>query len=147
MVNKPMTPNSSLQWAQLQDAFAAGDVLAADLTTAAYSTDLHQPSHLAGQQRPARVVSFAAKPVASAPVMPANLAEHSVSIGLLFSNIERYNRGERGDVEQQLAQLVPVLAKIGWFDLFSPAEWVRGENAGRRLVGLFAGQYLAGPQK
>jgi hypothetical protein len=137
-----MTPTSSLQWAELQNAFAAGDAFA---------------TGAAGGDSPARCSAklFAShsQPTAAVADDPATagVADRLVSqgaiIAALLRNIERFNQGERGEVEQQLAQAVPMLAQIGLFELFSPGEWVRGENAGRRLVGLFAQQYLAGPQK
>jgi hypothetical protein len=141
-----MTPTSSLQWAQLQDAFAAGDVLASTDVCNMTTFDTLLPHSL---QRQAAVNQ---QVLAAGEVLPAvTLANGNVmqtgTVAAMLLNIERYNRGERGDVEQQLALAVPTLVKIGLFDLFSPAEWTRTDNAGRRLVGLFAEQYLAGPQK
>ena len=133
-----MTPTSSLQWAQLQDAFAAGDLLAA--------------GDGLGRRSAQRLVSYSQQTAACADdLASAGVADSCVSQGnpvaALLRNIERFNQGERGLVEQQLAEAVPLLVQTGLFELFSPTEWVRGDNAGRRLVGLFAQQYLAGPQK
>jgi hypothetical protein len=60
------------------------------------------------------------------------------TVATMLLNIERYNRGERGEVEQQLELAVPTLFKIGLFDLFSPNEWCVGDNAGRAFVGRLA---------
>jgi hypothetical protein len=35
------------------------------------------------------------------------------------------------------------LIKVGLFDLFSPDEWISGDNLGRRFVGEKAKQFLA----
>lgn len=152
-----MTPTSSLQWAQLQDAFAAGDVLAGDVLAVDKMSCAVSASHTTplDTQLPHSLQGLAAvnqQVLAAGEVLPAvTLANGEVvqsgTVASMLLNIERYNQGERGDVEQQLALAIPTLVKIGLFDLFSPAEWIRTDNAGRRLVGLFAEQYLAGPQK
>lgn len=156
-----MTPTSSLQWAQLQDAFAAGDVLAGEVL-AVDKTGCHVPASTEATvttrldaKRALSLQGLAAvnqQVLAVGEVLPAVTQANgevvqSGTVAAMLLNIERYNQGERGDVEQQLALAIPTLVKIGLFDLFSPAEWIRTDNAGRRLVGLFAEQYLAGPQK
>ncbi|MBA8734534.1 DUF7709 family protein [Chromobacterium violaceum] len=67
------------------------------------------------------------------------------TVATMLVNIAAYNRGERGEVENQLELAVPTLFKVGLFDLFPPEEWTRGDNPGRKLVGELAGRWLAGP--
>ena len=64
------------------------------------------------------------------------------TVATMLRNIELYNAGERGDIEQQLEAAIPTVAKVGLFDLFPPAEWMAGDNQGRRLVGALAAKYL-----
>lgn len=152
-----MTPTSSLQWAQLQDAFAAGDVLAAALTVEKSLDEMPVNAMPVGNidvlatQVPHSVQGLTADNQLTLSEPARTRCHDSVMqadpLAVLLLNIERYNLGERGDVEQQLALAVPTLVKIGLFNVFSPSEWIRTDNAGRRLVGLFAEQYLAGPQK
>lgn len=121
-----MTPTSSLQWTQMQEAFAAGDVLANNYKFAFAAAKVEPTNQQATAMQPQ---------IQAQPLM------------VLLDAFDRYNSGERGLVELQLAEMVPVLVQIGLFNLFSPAEWMSSDNAARRLVGLFAKQYLAGPQK
>ena len=67
------------------------------------------------------------------------------TVATMLYNVALYNGGARGQVERELELAVPTLVKVGLFDLFSPAEWVAGDNAGRRFVGQKAQQYLAQP--
>ncbi|WP_137936201.1 hypothetical protein [Chitinivorax sp. B] len=64
------------------------------------------------------------------------------TVAAMLVNVARYNTGERGQMEEALALSVPTLIKVGLFDLFSPAEWQAGNNAGRRLVGQLGEAYL-----
>ena len=64
------------------------------------------------------------------------------TVAAMLCNIAAYNAGARGDVEHELALAVPTLFKVGLFDLFSPEEWMGGNNPGRRLVGEMAQRYL-----
>lgn len=64
------------------------------------------------------------------------------TVATMLHNIELYNSGERGRVEEELRLAIPTLIKIGLFDLFDPSEWVAGNNAGRRFVGEEALHYL-----
>lgn len=59
----------------------------------------------------------------------------------MLYNIQRYNAGERGEVEQELILAIPTLFKVGLFDLFSAKEWINGENQGRKFVGEQAKEY------
>jgi len=65
------------------------------------------------------------------------------TVATMLRNIELYNAGERGDIEEQLEAAIPTVAKVGLFDLFSPDEWIAGSNEGRRLVGTMAARFLA----
>ena len=64
------------------------------------------------------------------------------TVATMLHNIELYNSGERGPVEEELRLAVPTVVKVGLFDLFSPEEWIDGANAGRRFVGEIALEYL-----
>lgn len=65
------------------------------------------------------------------------------TVATMLRNIELYNAGERGEVEQQLEAAIPTVAKVGLFELFPPEDWIAGDNQGRRLVGILAAKYLA----
>ena len=65
------------------------------------------------------------------------------TVATMLVNIDRYNNGERGAVEEELTLAIPTLIKIGLFDLFSPDEWLQGDNPGRRLLGGKAKAWLA----
>lgn len=57
------------------------------------------------------------------------------TVAAMLHNISLYNRGARGAVEEELRLSIPTLFKVGLFDLFSPNEWVQGNNPGRKFVG------------
>jgi len=59
-----------------------------------------------------------------------------------FANIEAYNQGQRGVVEDDLRGAVPFLAKAGLFKLFPPDEWKSSTNEGRNFVGTLAQEYF-----
>ncbi|MPW43586.1 DUF7709 family protein [Acinetobacter guerrae] len=63
------------------------------------------------------------------------------TVATMLYNIQRYNDGERGRIEQELILAIPTLFKVGLFDLFSIEEWVNGENLGRKFVGEQARKY------
>ena len=65
------------------------------------------------------------------------------TVATMLRNVELYNSGERGSVEEELEAAVPTLIKVGLFDLFSLDEWISGENPGRSFVGRCAKKYLA----
>lgn len=60
------------------------------------------------------------------------------TVATMLHNVALYNAGVRGEVERELELSVPTLITIGLFELFSPEEWVSGENSGRRFVGEIA---------
>jgi hypothetical protein len=61
----------------------------------------------------------------------------------MLHNISLYNKGERGQVEEELRLAIPTLFKVGLFDLFDPKEWVQGNNPGRKFVGEEALKYIS----
>ncbi|RKG33828.1 hypothetical protein D7V21_07935 [Acinetobacter guerrae] len=63
------------------------------------------------------------------------------TVATMLYNIQRYNDGERGRIEQELILAIPTLFKVGLFDLFSIEEWIKGENPGRKFVGEQARKY------
>ena len=65
----------------------------------------------------------------------------------VITNIDRYNRGERGEIEQELALAIPTLLKAGLFDVFPPEDWITGNNEGRAFVGRQARTYIDSLQK
>lgn len=65
------------------------------------------------------------------------------TVATMLHNVARYNRGERGEVENELALSVPTLIKVGLFDLFPAEDWIAGTNPGRRFVGIAAQKLLA----
>lgn len=64
------------------------------------------------------------------------------TVATMLHNINLYNSGLRGEIEQELILAIPTLVKVGLFDLFSPDEWILGNNAGRKFVGEKAKAYL-----
>ena len=66
----------------------------------------------------------------------------SGTVATMLYNINLYNAGERELVEKELALAVPMLVKVGLFDLFSIEDWIAGTNPGRHFVGECARNYL-----
>lgn len=64
------------------------------------------------------------------------------TVATMLANIQRYNNGERGEVEAELKLAIPTLLKVGLFDLFTVEEWIQGDNPGRRYLGLQTNLYL-----
>lgn len=64
------------------------------------------------------------------------------TVATMLHNINLYNAGVRGTVEDELILAVPTLFKVGMFDLFSVEEWIYGSNAGRKFVGEKAKEFL-----
>jgi hypothetical protein len=69
------------------------------------------------------------------------------TVATMLHNVSLYNAGSRGAVEQELEMAVPTLFRVGLFQLFSPQEWINGDNPGRRFVGLKAKEYLRARSK
>ncbi|MBC9229747.1 hypothetical protein HI850_010440 [bacterium SPL81] len=64
------------------------------------------------------------------------------TVATMLHNIDLYNAGVRGSVENELSVAIPTLFKVGLFDLFSVEEWINGNNAGRKFVGEKAKEFL-----
>ncbi|ADQ85402.1 hypothetical protein [Methylovorus sp. MP688] len=64
------------------------------------------------------------------------------TVATMLHNVSLYNAGARGEVERELELAIPTLIKVGLFELFPPAEWMAGNNQGRRFVGERAKEYL-----
>ncbi|WP_111855073.1 DUF7709 family protein [Acinetobacter oleivorans] len=64
------------------------------------------------------------------------------TVATMLHNIELYNAGQRGQIEEELKIAIPTLVKVGLFDLFEVDEWIKGRNAGRTFVGMHAKSYL-----
>lgn len=75
---------------------------------------------------------------------------HKVQAGIIaatMANIDAYNQGQRGLVEEDLRSAIPFLAKVGLFKLFTPGEWKSNTNAGRSFVGILAQEYFDSLEK
>ncbi|RDM07658.1 hypothetical protein, partial [Acinetobacter baumannii] len=46
------------------------------------------------------------------------------TVATMLHNIELYNAGERGQIEEELKIAIPTLIKVGLFDLFEVDEWI-----------------------
>lgn len=65
------------------------------------------------------------------------------TVATMLHNIELYNAGQRGQIEEELKIAIPTLIKVGLFDLFEVEEWIKERtNAGRTFVGMHAKAYL-----
>ena len=102
-----MTPTSSLQWAQLQDAFAAGDVLAAALTVEKSLDEMPVNAmpvdniDVLATQVPHSVHGLTADNQLTLSEPARTRCHDSVMqadpLAVLLLSIERYNLGERGE--------------------------------------------------
>ncbi|KAI1093111.1 hypothetical protein F5B19DRAFT_174507 [Rostrohypoxylon terebratum] len=70
------------------------------------------------------------------------------TVGALLINIRTYNEAHKAGDKEKLALLeepmravLPLLDKVGMFGLFTPEEWVQGDNEGRKIVGKLYQQY------
>lgn len=87
------------------------------------------------------------KIVSEGEVLPAvRLKDGSVvqtgTVAAMLHNITLYNAGKKEQVKEELLLAIPTLFKVGLFDLFSPEEWIAGNNEGRTFVGEAAKHYL-----
>ncbi|CAG9946895.1 unnamed protein product [Clonostachys rosea f. rosea IK726] len=64
------------------------------------------------------------------------------TVGALLVNIKGYNQAHATQDTTSMAQLepamkaaIPLLSKVGMFELFSAEEWIQGDNEGRKFVG------------
>lgn len=63
------------------------------------------------------------------------------TIGALIVNIKAYDAGDehqRTALEPAIKAAIPVLRKVGMFDIFPEDDWIKGKSAGRALVGRLA---------
>lgn len=54
---------------------------------------------------------------------------------------------DRKEIEDDFEARMSTLFNVGLFDLFTPEEWMKGDNAGRTLVGKLAQKQLANHKK
>ncbi|KAI0404452.1 hypothetical protein F4802DRAFT_598149 [Xylaria palmicola] len=73
------------------------------------------------------------------------------TVGALLVNIRSYNAAHAaGDtaktqaLEASFRAALPLLDRVGLFGLFTPEEWIRGDNEGRRAVGRLYQELKAG---
>ncbi|KAI8623000.1 hypothetical protein F5Y19DRAFT_406153 [Xylariaceae sp. FL1651] len=64
------------------------------------------------------------------------------TVGALLVNIRTYNAAHTARntsrtqaLEASFKTALPLLDKVGLFDLFTPEEWIQGDNEGRKVVG------------
>ncbi|KAI0014493.1 hypothetical protein F4779DRAFT_612782 [Xylariaceae sp. FL0662B] len=74
--------------------------------------------------------------------MPDGTKVQTGTVGALLINIRAYNEAHAaGDkdktaaLEEAMRAALPLLDRVGLFDLFTPEEWIRGNNEGRSAVG------------
>lgn len=63
------------------------------------------------------------------------------TVATLLYNIALYNQQPTAQLEDELKLPLPILFKLGLFDLFPPQEWLSETNAGKRFVGHAALAY------
>ncbi|KAI0444135.1 hypothetical protein F4803DRAFT_280404 [Xylaria telfairii] len=73
------------------------------------------------------------------------------TVGALLVNVRAYNTAHAaGDtakvqaLEASLKAALPLLDKVGLFDLFTPEDWIRGDNEGRKAVGRLYQDFKTG---
>ena len=64
------------------------------------------------------------------------------TVATMLHNIKLYNASEQGHIEEELKLSIPTLIKVGLFELFSPEEWIAGNNPGRVFLGTEVKRYL-----
>ena len=47
------------------------------------------------------------------------------------------------ELKQNMSLALPMLHRVGFFDLFTPDEWIKGQNQGRKVVGQLYLDFLA----
>ncbi|KAI2607054.1 uncharacterized protein GGS25DRAFT_317082 [Hypoxylon fragiforme] len=64
------------------------------------------------------------------------------TVGALLVNIRAYNEAhstggleKKTQLEALMRATLPLLDRVGLFDLFRPEEWIAGDNEGRKAVG------------
>ncbi|KAI3337889.1 hypothetical protein F4824DRAFT_500136 [Ustulina deusta] len=72
------------------------------------------------------------------------------TVGALLVNIRAYNAAHAASdtaktrvLEASFEVALPLLDKVGLFDLFAPDEWIQGNNQGRKVVGQLYQEFKA----
>ncbi|KAI1776629.1 hypothetical protein F4818DRAFT_354949 [Hypoxylon cercidicola] len=76
------------------------------------------------------------------------------TVGALLINIRAYNEAHKemdmnkmAMLEEAMRATLPLLDKVGMFNLFQPEEWVQGDNQGRKAVGYMYLEFKAREQR
>ncbi|KAI1126219.1 hypothetical protein F5Y10DRAFT_245400 [Nemania abortiva] len=84
-------------------------------------------------------------------VLPDGSKVQTGTVGALLINIRAYNAAHAAcdtaktqALESSFKAALPLLDKVGLFDLFTPDEWIQGNNEGRRAVGRLYQEFKAG---
>ncbi len=56
------------------------------------------------------------------------------TVATMLHNIELYNAGQRGQIEEELKIAIPTLIKVGLFDLFEVDEWIKEQMQAVHLL-------------
>ena len=56
------------------------------------------------------------------------------TVATMLHNIELYNAGQRGQIEEELKIAIPTLVKVGLFDLFEVDEWIKEQMQAVHLL-------------
>ncbi|KHN97430.1 uncharacterized protein MAM_04445 [Metarhizium album ARSEF 1941] len=82
-------------------------------------------------------------PAKSFPIvtMPNGEKLPTGTVGALLVHIKAYDAGDeqqRKALEPAIKAAIPVLRKVGIFDIFPEDDWIKGSSEGRALVGNLA---------
>ncbi|KAJ8129251.1 hypothetical protein O1611_g4382 [Lasiodiplodia mahajangana] len=82
--------------------------------------------------------------------LPDGTKVQTGTVGALLINIRTYNAAHAaGDtaktqaLESSFKAALPLLDRVGLFDLFTPDEWIQGNNEGRKAVGRLYQEFKA----
>ncbi|XXG98891.1 hypothetical protein Hte_005222 [Hypoxylon texense] len=82
--------------------------------------------------------------------LPDGTKVQTGTVGALLINIRAYNeayeagnKDKMGILEEAMRATLPLLDKVGMFDLFRPEEWIQGDNEGRKAVGKMFQEFKA----
>ena len=69
------------------------------------------------------------------------------TVATLLHNIRLYDQSvdnaEKTQLEGEMKMAIPLLKKLGFFDLFTPDEWMPGKSPGRGFVGEQVGRMVS----
>ncbi|KAF2252832.1 hypothetical protein BU26DRAFT_547488 [Trematosphaeria pertusa] len=80
-------------------------------------------------------------------ILPDGQKVQTGTVAALLINIRAYDElvsgsnpdeGKMNEMEARMAASLPVLKKVGIFQLFTPEEWTQGTSAGRKFIGELA---------